>query len=1049
MNREKGVVMRKRCFLISVILAFTAFKIPGYAVSVSLSPGEKAVQNAVIVDIDASVILVNGAKRYIDMEDTAEKPEIINGSIYLPVHTLARALGYYYEYDNKSGYLLLRREGKEFVFDTGSAYCSDGRGTSEDILNRLVFKNGEPFLPLRSMAEAVGMTVAFSDGIAAVSDTDPQNNILGSALAKSYIKSQLEPFSKEQIKGRTYYVASGDNASDDNLGTLASPFRTISRAGEVAKPGDTVIIREGIYRETFCPEKSGRPDAPITYKAYDGEKVVISAAEEITEFTQEQDGLLKAELPADLGLGKNQIFYRGEALAEGRYPNTPQMSVSDTETLSPLFPTEGDFEVSSTNPYQIKSDTLLRQSDGWWNGAVYVGLQGAGWTLSTGIVEKSERGKLLVTYTPEQWWFANSGNDSKSFGFLTCHIRCVDLPGEWAEDNGDLYIMPPKGETEQSLVIEAKARQLAVDLRGKNYIRLQGIDIFGGGVSMADSSMCVIDDSEMKYISHYIHGKDQREGYIDDGNIQNPDGAPQRGEMGVYISGDNNAVINCIIDHSAAAGIYSTGKYAYIENNVIKNCGYAGSYVSGITFGTEGWKSQTTPRGGFSLYHNTVYNCGRSALNMQGRQYWEDGSDTPYLPFEAAYNDFHDGILFSLDTGIVYEYYVHAGLDGINSRFHNNYIYYTADKTNPYSFGIYHDGNTSGIDTYENLVFTSSDGVKFSNAYIYRQPEADCNIWNNMEIKGGVPGARAGLLESDFPFGKPFFAGSYLKDGDYSEYCEKFMTEHIIPDYYPAKNAVLSGAQADENGLVQIQTGGFIRFDNVDFGSGANHINIDFCGNSQKAADCVSVIIGDSIEEGIKYNTRLLSGAADLEKNDIARVDTKTFSGKNTVFIRMDRRVSAKVSGISVNGRGNFTESHDGSRIYAGEYSNIEKIGNESHIPTPIYSVSGDTSHPMVKNTYGGTILRYDNVNIGAAASRMEIQAASEGESSGGIVKFRIGSNTAPAIAEYTIPDSGWDNYKKIEFELTNLLPAGIYDIYVEFSGADKTSNFYTFGFLP
>ena len=71
------------------------------------------------------------------------------------------------------------------------------------------------------------------------------------------------------------YVAT--NGSDQAAGTLAAPSKTIQAAFNKAVPGDTMLLREGIYREAVAlKNKSGRDGASITLKAYPGEKPVLS-----------------------------------------------------------------------------------------------------------------------------------------------------------------------------------------------------------------------------------------------------------------------------------------------------------------------------------------------------------------------------------------------------------------------------------------------------------------------------------------------------------------------------------------------------------------------------------------------------------------------------------------------------------------------------------------------------------------------------------------------------------------------------------------------------
>lgn len=75
---------------------------------------------------------------------------------------------------------------------------------------------------------------------------------------------------------KTFYVAPYGN--DDNPGSLSRPWRTIAHAASTSaiKPGDTVLIREGIYNETIKQKVSGIAGAPITYRSYSGETAIIS-----------------------------------------------------------------------------------------------------------------------------------------------------------------------------------------------------------------------------------------------------------------------------------------------------------------------------------------------------------------------------------------------------------------------------------------------------------------------------------------------------------------------------------------------------------------------------------------------------------------------------------------------------------------------------------------------------------------------------------------------------------------------------------------------------
>jgi hypothetical protein len=66
--------------------------------------------------------------------------------------------------------------------------------------------------------------------------------------------------------------------------------RTISEAATKAEPGDTVVIHDGIYRETVTVEKSGTAEKPIRFQAALGENVIITGAVEIRNWRKEPGG---------------------------------------------------------------------------------------------------------------------------------------------------------------------------------------------------------------------------------------------------------------------------------------------------------------------------------------------------------------------------------------------------------------------------------------------------------------------------------------------------------------------------------------------------------------------------------------------------------------------------------------------------------------------------------------------------------------------------------------------------------------------------------------
>lgn len=82
-----------------------------------------------------------------------------------------------------------------------------------------------------------------------------------------------------------YHVAK--NGSDLNNGSKEAPFLSIQRAADIAKAGDTVIVHEGVYRESVNPRFGGNSlDEMISYEAAEGEKVVIKGSEHFDNWEQ-------------------------------------------------------------------------------------------------------------------------------------------------------------------------------------------------------------------------------------------------------------------------------------------------------------------------------------------------------------------------------------------------------------------------------------------------------------------------------------------------------------------------------------------------------------------------------------------------------------------------------------------------------------------------------------------------------------------------------------------------------------------------------------------
>ncbi len=87
----------------------------------------------------------------------------------------------------------------------------------------------------------------------------------------------------------------GDDAND---GSPQKPYRTISAAARVARPGDVITVHQGVYRERISPPRGGKSDRKrIVYQAAPGEKAEIKGSEVVTNWVKVQEDVWKATLP--------------------------------------------------------------------------------------------------------------------------------------------------------------------------------------------------------------------------------------------------------------------------------------------------------------------------------------------------------------------------------------------------------------------------------------------------------------------------------------------------------------------------------------------------------------------------------------------------------------------------------------------------------------------------------------------------------------------------------------------------------------------------------
>ena len=100
------------------------------------------------------------------------------------------------------------------------------------------------------------------------------------------------------VSAGTFEVAQRNpQAGDEGDGSREHPWKTIAKAAEKVGPGDTVMIRDGIYRETVVVKTSGTAQSPIIFEAAPGAHVVLTGADRLTGWQQVPGGRPVYQLP--------------------------------------------------------------------------------------------------------------------------------------------------------------------------------------------------------------------------------------------------------------------------------------------------------------------------------------------------------------------------------------------------------------------------------------------------------------------------------------------------------------------------------------------------------------------------------------------------------------------------------------------------------------------------------------------------------------------------------------------------------------------------------
>ena len=676
------------------------------------------------------------------------------------------------------------------------------------------------------------------------------------------------------LQAAEFHVA--QHGRDANAGTEAEPFATLQAGVNQLQPGDTLLVHGGVYRETITLPRSGTEQKPITLRSYKDEKAVITGCEPVTGWTKHKDNIWKAPMSWSLGTGRNQVFHGADVLIEARFPNSPSPGLGmPVSGLSRLWPTFGGFSNPDPvkQPARVVSKLLEGQSADQWKGGLYIGVHYAGYSVQTGLIEGSKSGEITIGDRTKTWWSAfPSHYKENGRGMIVGHMNALDEPGEWHWQDDMLFLVTPDGKPPVKPV-EAKRRQLAVDMSGRSYIHLRGLTMHAASLLMAEAAHCVVDGCTLEYTSHFTRIYSARE-------VEHGRDTVRSGESGIFVSGHDNAFLNTSIRHSAGGGLFLDGYRHTVHNCLIDEVDYTSHYLDAIGNSPKGpdrIQEENLLTGGHTISFNTLRNAGRhifSVSEWMTSQPSRTRSPKAHSASLFAHNHVYNGMLIGQDGGLLAGAYGSGGsLNGVSAQviynvLHDSHDSYGIEKD---SLGmIYLDTATCDVAIRNNLLWAAPGSVQ--HGFFFHHACVNIHDHDNVFYQEFVR-TSALLRPKDFPRGTPFRFGHDFRNPPPLPRWPQLETTRLEAE---ACATASPGIGRNATGLENLKDGDVFTFDGVNldrswrsvvmrFSSAGQALNADLSARAQprhrKQTDplVLEALARDGASPGI-WNTYTMCG---------------------------------------------------------------------------------------------------------------------------------------------------------------------------------------------
>lgn len=509
-------------------------------------------------------------------------------------------------------------------------------------------------------------------------------------------------------------------------------IRSLKVYGKLESPVK-VMVRGGTYRlnKTFILEAqdSGSKNCPIEYKAYPGEKVVISGGKEIKRSWQTfKDNIVFCTIP-EVKEGTwhfRELFVNGKRQRRARTPDSGFFYIAG-------FVSGKD----SSSAFRYRPDDLKR----WRNLTDVELLIYQSWDASRiNISDIDETNKIVklrrnANYPLQMWsrYYAKYFPEPYARYRVENVFEGLDSPGEWYLDKntGNLYFLPPAGGKVADMEVIAPALKRLVLLQGDtlnrkpvSFVSLSGFtfcetdwpggwqgfwgdEIRPAAITLSYAEHCTIEKNTITNIGTYAIENVDKSAY----NTFDRNGISHTGSGGIRV-GESFYYKDGVLQRYPVYWASSPDgaiKRNVISNNHIHHCGMVHPSAIGICVGC-------SPQN--IITHNHLHDIGYIGISCRGN---------PSHGNIIDYNHIHHVMYDLCDGGAVFIYSQFT--DGILIR---NNLFHDIKPFAFFGWGIYLDFISQNVTVMDNVVYRCQWGNSMNN------PRGKNNHWiNNIFVDGG------------------------------------------------------------------------------------------------------------------------------------------------------------------------------------------------------------------------------------------------------------------------------------------------------------------------